>query len=167
MNRGQRSRLREVLRVGIELFVASYGSTVSAALSMYLLYPLVQALTPNLTFHEFNRIFSVPYFPVQVVFGFAVGCIGRERFATRFSLWVWTLPLLIFIWHFVSYEPSVLENSWRLRIDHFLGSACRPPACLDQLRYTSVLYTSIAYALGVFTRERLGHFRAERRNLYR
>lgn len=156
VNTRLQSSWREVVNVGIELIVASYGSTLSAAGSMYLLYPLVQAFSPSLTFHEFNRVFSVPYFPVQVVFGFAVGCIGRKRFGTRFSLWVWTVPVLIFIWHFVVFQPSVLASFWHSRFEHFLGSGCRPPACFDQLRYTSPLYTSVAYSLGASARDKLG-----------
>jgi hypothetical protein len=145
--------------VGIELLVASYGSTLGAALSMNIFFPLAQALNPTLTFHEFNRILSVPYFPVQIAFGFMVGFIGREWFGTRFTKWVWAFPLLIFMWHFLDFEPSVLlslQSLWRARFEHFLGSACRPPACFDELRYTSPLYASIAYSLGASMRGRLG-----------
>jgi hypothetical protein len=149
-----RGRFREIVKFGLEVFVASYGSTAGAAASMFLLYPLALSLNANLSFHQFNRIFSVPYFPVQIAFGFGVGYLGRKRFGTRFSFWVWTVPLLIFIWHFVTFEPSVLESFWRVRLDHFVGSACRPPACFDQTSYTSPVYTSIAYALGASVREK-------------
>jgi hypothetical protein len=147
--------LREVVKLGLEVFVASYGSTAGAAASMSLLYPLAQALNEGLSFHQFNRIFSVPYFPVQIAFGFAVGYLGRKRFGTRFSFWVWTVPLLIFIWHFVAFVPSVFESFWRVRLDHFVGTACRPPACFDQLSYTSPLYASIAYTLGAILRKKV------------
>lgn len=149
--------LREVVKLGLEVFVASYGSTASAAVLMSLVYPLAQALNAGLSFHQFNRIFSVPYFPVQIAFGFAVGYLGRKRFGTRFSFWVWTVPLLIFIWRFVAFESSVFEGFWRARLDHFVGSACRPPACFDQLSYTSPVYTSIAYVLGASVRKRTEH----------
>jgi hypothetical protein len=146
--------LREVVTLAVEVFVASYGSTAGAALSMNLLYPLARAVNANLSFHQFNRIFSVPYFPVQTAFGFAVGYLSRKRFGTRFSFWVWTVPLLIFIWHFVAFESSTFAGFWRVRLEHFVGSACRPPACFDQLSYTSPLYTSIAYTLGAFVRKK-------------
>jgi hypothetical protein len=84
MKTGLRSFIGEVASVALELFVASYGSTAGAAALMFLLYPLAQALNANLSFHQFNRIFSVPYFPVQIAFGFAVGYLGRKRFGTRF-----------------------------------------------------------------------------------
>jgi hypothetical protein len=155
MKLGPRSGFREAVKLGLEVFVASYGSTAGAAASMFLLYPLAKALNANLSFHQFNRIFSVPYFPVQIAFGLAVGYLGRKRFGTRFSFWVWTVPLLIFIWHFFAFEPSVLEGFWRVRLDHFVGSACRPPACFDQTSYTSPLYTSIAYTLGASVRKRV------------
>jgi hypothetical protein len=152
-----RSSLREVVKLGLEVFVASYGSTATAAALMFLVYPLARALNPNLSFHQFNRIFSVPYFPVQISVGFAVGYLGRKRFGTRFSFWVWTVPLLIFVWHFVAFEPNVFEGFWRVRLDHFVGSACRPPACFDQLSYTSPVYTSIAYVLGASVRKKTKH----------
>jgi len=157
MNFSPRGRLREVIKIGLELFVASYGSTAGAAMLMALLYPLVHALSAGLSFYQFNRIFSVPYFPVQMTFGFAVGYLGAKRFGTRFSFWVWTVPLLIFIWHFVAFEPSVFEGFWRVRLVHFVGSACRPPACFDQMRYTAPLYTSLAYVLGAFVRGKTAH----------
>jgi len=158
-----RSQLRRILRVGIEVFVASYGSTVSAAALMHLLYPLAEILGSRQDFHEFNRIFSVPYFPIQIAFGLAVGCIGRERFGTRFTMWVWVVPLLIFTWHFVAFEPSILQNFWLSRFEHFLGSACRPPACFDQLRYTSPLYTSIAYSFGAAARAKFAELKKSKR----
>jgi hypothetical protein len=162
---GLRGRWREIAKVAFEFFVASYGSTATAAGCMYLLYPLVQAASPRLSFHQFNRIFSVPYFPVQIAFGFAIGCIGRRRFGTRFSLWVWSIPLLIFMWQLAVFQPSVLESFWRARVSHFLGSACRPPACFDQLRYTSPLYTSIAYSVGASAREKLKEKPRDRREV--
>jgi hypothetical protein len=154
MKANPRSLLRGIVKLGLEVFVASYGSTAGAAGTMFLLYPLAHALNADLSFHQFNRIFSVPYFPVQIAFGFAVGYLGRKRFGTRFSFWVWTVPLLIFVWHFVAFEPSVFQGFWRVRLDHFVGSACRPPACFDQLSYTSPVYTSIAYVLGSSVREK-------------
>ncbi len=155
MKPGLRSGLHEVVKLGLELFVATYGSMAGAAASMFLVYPLAHALNAGLSFHQFNRTLSVPYFPVQIAFGLAVGYLGQKRFGTRFSFWVWTVPLLIFGWHFVSFEPSVLESFWRPRLDHFVGSACRPPACWDQMFYTATLYTSIAYALGASVRKRV------------
>ncbi len=154
MKNNPRSLLREVVKLVLEVFVASYGSTAGAAGLMFLVYPLARTLDASLSFHQFNRIFSVPYFPVQIAFGFAVGYLGRKRFATRFSFWVWTVPLLILIWHFVAFEPSVFEGFWRVRLDHFVGSACRPPACFDQLSYTSPVYASIAYVLGASARKK-------------
>jgi hypothetical protein len=58
MKANPRSLLREVVTLGLEVFVASYGSTAGAALSLNLLYPLAQAVNANLSFHQFNEIFS-------------------------------------------------------------------------------------------------------------
>lgn len=163
MRANSRISLREMVKLGLEIFVASYGSIAAAAASMFLVYPLARVINTNLSFHQFNRIFSVPYFPIQIAFGLAVGYLGRRRFGARFSFWVWTVPLSIFIWHFIAFEPNAFEGFWRTRLDHFVGSACRPPACLDQTSYTAPVYTSIAYTLGasVGKKRRAGGLKTE------
>jgi len=152
--------IREAASFGLEWFVATYGSTLGAALSMGFLYPLARVLNARLSFHEFNRALSLPYFPVQILFGFTVGYLGRKRFGTRFTFWVWIIPLSILIWHFFAFEPGVFRNPWQVRLDHFMGSGCRPfrdyggSPCFDQLVYTAPVYTAMAYALGSFVRKR-------------
>jgi len=141
------------VRVGWELFISTYGATLVAAESMYYLYPLARLLDMNLSFHRFNGVLSLPYFPVQVAAGVTIGYLGRSRFRTRFSLWLWVVPLSNLIWHFLTFVPGVFANRWLSRLDHFMGSACRPP-CSDQLIYTAPLYASIAYSLGACARER-------------
>ena len=74
MKPGLGSLLREVVDLGLELFVATYGSMASAAASIFLLYPLAHALNAGLSFHQFNRILSVPYFPLQIAFALADSC---------------------------------------------------------------------------------------------
>jgi hypothetical protein len=123
MKIAQNSGLRELSKVCLEFLISSYGSTTGAAMTMTLLYQFFRALSTNLTFCQFNRIFSVPYFPVQIAFGFAVGYVGAKRLGTRFSIWIWTLPFLIFIWHFVAFEPSIFENVWSFYRDRHAGPA--------------------------------------------
>jgi hypothetical protein len=160
MTRSSYSLIREAVKLGLEWFVATYGSTLGAAASMYLLYPIAHAIDDGMSFHQFNRALSVPYFPVQIAFGLMVGYFGRLRFGTRFSFWVWVIPLSILTWHFLAFEPGVLQNSWRVRLDHFMGPSCRPywgdhhsRPCFDQLVYTAPVYTSIAYVLGALVRK--------------
>ncbi len=160
-------RLRELIgdavSLGREWFVATYGSTLGAAASMYLLYPIARGFDAGLSFRQFNRALSVPYFPVQIAFGLMVGYLGSRRFGTRFYFLVWMVPLSILIWHFFAFEPGAFQNAWRIRLDHFMGSSCRPywgdhqsRPCFDQLVYTAPLYASIAYTLGAFVRARTG-----------
>ncbi len=63
MKRSFTSVSRELARVGVELFISTYGSTLVAAESMYLFYPLArplaQLLTTDLSFHQFNKALSV------------------------------------------------------------------------------------------------------------
>jgi len=157
--------IRKSAGVGLEWFVATYGSTLGAALSMNLLYPLAHIFNIHLSFHEFNRALSVPYFPVQIFFGLMVGYLGRDRFSTRFSFWVWIVPLSVLIWHFFTFVPAAFQNPWQVRVDHFLGSGCRPfrdyggAPCFDQLIYTAPVYTAIAYALGSCVGKKTEHRR--------
>jgi hypothetical protein len=157
MKRSFTSVLWELARVGVELFIATYGSTLVAAESMYLFYPLArplaQLLSTDLSFHQFNKALSVPYFPIQIACGLAIGYLGRRRFGTRFSSWLWVVPFSNLIWHFFAFWPGVFADPWLSRLDHFMGSACHPP-CFDQLVYTAPLYTSIAYALGALAKKR-------------
>ena len=144
------------IRVGWELFISTYGATLVAAESMYFFYSLLHPLDMNLSFHRFNGVLSLPYFPVQIAAGLAIGYLGRSRFGTRFSFWLWVVPLSNLIWHFFAFEPGVFAaNRWLSRLDYFMGSACRPP-CSDQLVYTAPLYASIAYSLGACAKERFG-----------
>ncbi len=146
------------MKVGLELFIATFGSMLGAAVLMELLYPFAHALNAGLSFHQFNQVLSLPYFPTQIAFGVMVGYMGRERFGTRFSLWIWIIPLLIFLWHFLAFQPNAFENFWQSRIHHFIGSGCQPAdRCLDQMNSTGPLYTSIAYTLGALLKKRTEH----------
>lgn len=154
MKPASRSFTRDVVKFPLELFAATYASTLAAAESMYPLYPLAHAVNTHLSFHQFNRAISLPYFPVQIVVGFLVGYFGRKWFGTRFSFWVWAVPLLLLIWYFFAFNPSAFEGFWQARFDRFLGSACRPPDCWDQIVHTAPVYTAVAYSCGAFVREK-------------
>ena len=156
--------IRETAGIGLEWFVATYASTLGAALSMPLLYPLAHLLDFSLSFRQFNRVLSVPYFPVQIAFGLVVGYFGQRRFGTRFSFWIWIIPLSVLIWHFFAFKTGAFQNSWQVRFEHFMGSTCRPylndssgRPCFDQLVYTAPVYTALAYAMGAFVRGGMEH----------
>ena len=156
------SLLREAARIGLEWFIATYGSTLGAALSLPLLYPFAHVFDISLSYRQFERFLSVPYFPVQIAFALAVGYFGQECFRTRFTFWIWIIPLSVLIWHFFSYHTGVFENSWEVRFEHFIwGSTCRPylkdssgRPCFDQMVYAAPVYTALAYATGAFVRRR-------------
>lgn len=155
MKHGFTSSMWKLLRVGWELFISTYGSTLVAAELMYLFYPLAQLLDANLSFHQFNRVLSLPYFPIQIATGFTIGYLGRSRLGTRFSSWLWIVPFCNLTWHFLTFTPSVFANRWLSRLDHFMGFACQLP-CSDHLIYTAPLYASMAYGLGAYAKRRLG-----------
>jgi hypothetical protein len=143
--------LRTLGKMVWELFLATYGSTLAANMLVYMLFPFARVTNPGLSLHQLNRIISLPYFPLQIIVGFTVGYVRSKRHRTAISLWVWTVPLLLLAVHFASFNPGVFGNPWMSRINHFFGSACRPPACFDQTSYTSPFYASIAYVIGVLT----------------
>jgi len=138
MKRGFTGSMWKLLRLGWELFISTYGSTLVAAETIYFFYPLAHLLDMNLPFHRFNEALSVPYFPIQIAAGFTIGYLGQSCFGTRFSCWLWLVPFSNLLRHFLAFEPGVFANRWLSRFDHFMGSACRPP-CSDQLVYTAPL----------------------------
>ena len=155
------SLVRQVAGIGLEWFIATYASTLGAALSMPLLYPIAHVFDPGLSFRQFNRLLSIPYFPVQVAYAFIVGYFLQERFRTRFTLWIWVIPLSVLVWHFFAFDTGVFQNSWQVRFQHFTGPTCRPylkdssgRPCFDQLVYTAPVCTALAYAIGAFVRRK-------------
>ena len=154
------SLLREAARIGLEWFIATYGSTLGAALSMPLLYPIAHLFDFSLSFRQFDHFLSVPYFPVQIGFALAVGYFGQKRFGTRFTFWIWIIPLSVLVWHFLAFQAGAFQNPWQARFEHFIwGSTCRPylrdssgRPCFDQIKYAAPLYTALAYAMGAFAR---------------
>jgi hypothetical protein len=142
--------LRSVGRGVFHQVAGTIGSMSAAAMLVYMLFPLVHAAS-RMDFRSFNRILSVPYFPLQIVTGLIVGYAAQLKYKSRFACWVWVLPLAEFVVHFASFAPpSVLQDSWSARTSHFLGTGCRPPWCWDQMRYTASVYTAFAYSLGAY-----------------
>ena len=135
-----------------ELFLSTYGSMMAAVWFVYLAFPVVRLFDVDrtITFRHFNRILSVPYFPLQIVMGATAGGYAAYRFKRSFAYWVWILPLAYFVFRLATFNVSVLQNPWSARFDHFLGRGCRPPECWDQMLCTAPLYASLAYSLGAW-----------------
>ncbi len=92
------------------------------------------------------------------------GLLRPKTFGTRFTFWIWIIPLSVLIWHFLAFETGVFENSWQVRFEHFMGSTCRPylsdasgRPCFDQLVYTAPVCTALAYTIGALVRRRTEH----------
>jgi hypothetical protein len=132
------------------VFIATYGSTLAAALLVKAAFPVVRVLDPlyRMTFWQFNRILSVPYFPVQIAVGAIAGGYYRHKTERSYALWVWIPPLAYWLDKVATFKVSVLLNPWSQTLQHFVGNGCRVPECWDQMRYTAPLYASFAYTLG-------------------
>ena len=129
-----------------KVFCATYGPMISAAAMLYMLFPFAHFVERELTFRNFNRILSLPYFPLQIAMGAIYGYFGRRRGLFTFSVWI--LPTILLFYCLRSFETSVLQDLWRARLDHFFLWECRPPECFDQMKCVAPLYTSLAYMLG-------------------
>jgi len=145
--------VRAASAILIELWSATYGSMITAAMLVYLFFPVSRAIYPTLEFRQFNSILSLQFFPMQMAVGFVVGYGLSNKFGSAFKYWVWTLPLVVFLIGVASYQPGLFEDPWKARFYHFLGSGCRTPECFDQLRYTAPLCTSGAYSIGALLRQ--------------
>lgn len=142
------SFFRKMYRAVVHLCVGTYACMVSAAILVYTLFPLARTLYPGLQFRTFNRVLSLPYFPLQILMGLVTGYLGQLKLRSNFARWIWIVPLIILVSRFFSFDVSVFEASMLARVDHFFGNGCRPPACFDQMRYTAPVYTALAYSLG-------------------
>jgi hypothetical protein len=136
-----------------EVFLSTYGSMLAAAFLVYLAFPLVRLfyVESPITFRDFNRILSEPYFPLQIAMGAIAGGYARHRFKRSFASWVWVLPLAHFLFCLAQFDVSVFQNPLAVRFEHFLGNGCRPPQCWDQMLCTAPFYTSVAYSLGAWS----------------
>jgi hypothetical protein len=132
----------------LELFLATYGPMIAAAMLIYALFPVAHSVDVSLTFRTFNRILSRPYFPVQIGLGLMTGYVVRARLRTPFTFWVWIIPTIFLGFCVLTFKTGVFESWWTVRLDHFFGSKCQPPECFDQMRCTTPFYTSWAYMLG-------------------
>ncbi len=138
---------------------------MAASLLVYLMYPVVRVfyLEQGLTFRNFNRILSVPYFPLQIAMGAAAGWYTRHNWRKTFAPLVWILPLLHFCVCIGTFQTSVfLDRPWHMLLDHFLGSGCRPPQCWDQMLCVAPLYSSVAYVFGSYSNRIASRKEAER-----
>jgi len=146
--------LRVTLRLPIwfqyllELFLATYGPMIAAAMLIYAVFPVAHSADASLSFRTFNRILSRPYFPLQITLGVMTGYAVRSRLRTPFTFWVWIIPTIFLGFCVLTFTTSIFESEWTVRLDHFFGSKCQPPACFDQMRCTAPFYTSLAYMLG-------------------
>jgi hypothetical protein len=148
IGRGSSNLLRNTCHAVVHLCVGTYGCMVSAAILVYTLFPLARTLYPDLQFRTFNRVLSLPYFPLQILMGLITGYLGQLKLRSKAARWIWLVPLAVLVIQFFSLDVSVFESSLLVRVDHFFGSACRPPACFDQIRYTAPFYTAVAYSIG-------------------
>ena len=151
-------RWRKAAVLVIELWTATYGSMITAAILVYALFPVVHFLDRTIDFRHFNRVLSVQLFPFQSFIGLAVGLAVWEKFDGTFTRWVWTIPLVFLVVHCILFKPGIFEDWWSARIHHFLGSGCRTPECFDQLKYTAPVCTAISYSVGALL-GRSGFFR--------
>lgn len=121
------SLVREAARIGLEWFIATYGSTLGAALCVPLFYPIVHVFDIGVSFSQFDRFLSIPYFPVQIGFALAVGYFGQKRVGTRFTYWIWISPLSVLTWHFFAFQIGASQNAWQARFEHFIWDPLAGP----------------------------------------
>jgi hypothetical protein len=144
------SILRRLAACILEQWTATYGAMIAAAAFVYLSYPFARFAAPGMDFRQFNRVLSLPCFPLQMIAALVVGHTVRRWFGGKFTFWVWAIPLAFLSVAFAAFRPGIFENPCDARLHHFLGSGCRTPACFDQLRYTAPFCASVAYSLGAW-----------------
>src|SRR5215475_13344534 len=101
---------------------STLGAMISGAWLLYLLYPMARIFHPELKFLEFNRVLSLPYFPLQIGMASVLGYVLARRRPSPLTGWVWLFPLAVLAYGILSYSPSALEPDLYGRMSHFFGS---------------------------------------------
>ncbi len=136
-----------------ETFVATAGAMLAVGIALRQFYPTEHVMLPNLTKESFTALNYLPYSPLQIGAGFALGYLTALYFRSRTVLLVWIAPMAVVILYLCTYQPeSVFENRWITALTRLFGStSCRPPDCYDRL-FIAPLYAAVAFSLGSWLR---------------
>jgi hypothetical protein len=128
---------------------------LAVAIALRLLYPTVHVIMSNISKESFKEFSFLPFFPLQIAAGFALGFFTSPHFKSRFVMFVWVVPLVIILLYLCSYEPaSVFQNRWFAVLSTLFGTSCRPPDCYDQVVVAAPLYAAAAFSFGSWARIR-------------
>lgn len=94
-----------------------------------------------------DMILANPFYPIQIATGSLGGLLASWRFDRSMGRYAFILPMFYFAYRFSSAPvPSVLSDSFAVRVNYFFGSGCKLPHCFAQFAVMMPLYCSIAYS---------------------
>jgi hypothetical protein len=152
-------RARDVFIFIAHQLVATLGVSVAAGFATAVSFGMLRLLDSGL-FSSHNAYWlatEVPYFPVQIIWGFWLGWLLQRRLQHRSMLWVWVLPFLSLCYAivvgpiFILHPDSIIVQAGGgfSSLSHYFGQGCgAKDLCLDQLVFTMPFYASVAYAFG-------------------
>jgi len=107
--------------------------------------------------HAYQLLTGAPFFPTQILLGFAVGWLLSRLLRHRSMTWVWVLPLAFLCYAFIAL-PTLTPNATpyefqagrgQSRLTHYFGTGCRiEDLCFDQALITLSFYIAAAYSAG-------------------
>ena len=147
-----RERATNALRFLVHLFASTIGVTTMAAVVTFSVVLTLHPIFPSIGSRTAHWILTeTPYFPVQIFVGLLWGFYLGRRYAHRVMLWTWTVPALAVALAvpFAPLHPKFVQGIEVTRIQRFFGWTCLPQNhCFEQVGFTALLYTAMAYSLG-------------------
>jgi hypothetical protein len=159
-------RAKDILIFVAHQLVATLGVGIAAGLATAVSFGMLRLLDSGL-FSSHNAHWlatEVPYFPVQVIWGFWLGWLLQRRFQHLSMLWVWVLPFLSLCYAivvgpiFVLHPDSIIVQAGGgfSSLSHYFGRGCNSKdLCMDQLVFTMPFYASVAYAFGALLAQKV------------
>lgn len=138
-----------------ETLTATAGTMLVVAFALRLLYPIALVVLPAIAKDSPTALNFLPFFPIQIAVGFALGFLTALQFKSRTGMFVWIVPLVVTLVYICTFEPeSVFQNRWIAVLSRLFGTSCRPPHCYDQAIVVAPLYSAVAFSIGAWMRMR-------------
>ena len=141
----------------VQQLVSTVGAMIVGNIVVIIPAVLVAAVTKNtsggnwadqLADQQILRAGGEPHFVFPVLAAFVFGLVSHRYSRSLSAMWVWVLPLIIFVWNLFTWKNGGFRPYWPDVWNNYFGSDCGSSECLYELFVTAPFYTSLAYTLG-------------------
>lgn len=146
-----------VMHVAIGIVGVEFITFVSAFLVVAIIRHFIPSISPKLPSVLCTQ---VPGFPLQLVFGFAIGFLLWRLTKQRVAFWAWTPAVALLLLTIIKFAlarsgESSFPQIAVLSLEHFFGKECTlQQHCFDQVMYTLPSVAAASYSFGAFIASR-------------